>query len=129
MGDLGRSLLWWKQVFLVFYDTVGLAQPAYYRFMMISIAFLRSLVLTSVLSFIAPVLLIGCILAVLSLISQIPVIEAIAQVGAGQILEFLAVFGSGDVVEGLLVIGLTCGLVGALFDTYAFYRHQNLRDG
>jgi hypothetical protein len=26
-----------------------------------------------------------------------------------------------------VVIGLTCSFVGALFDTYAFYRYQNLR--
>jgi hypothetical protein len=95
--------------------------------MMTSIAFFRSLVLTTLLSFTAPVLLIGTALVGLSLVGRIPAIEPIAQAGASQILGFLAVFGSGDAVEGLLIIGLTCGVVGALFDTYAYYRHQNLR--
>ncbi|MGA7934109.1 MAG: hypothetical protein WCA35_11225 [Kovacikia sp.] len=114
---------------MVSYDTVNLAYPAYYRSMMISVSFLRSLILTSVLSFIAPVLLIGTVLCGLALIGQIPIIEPIAQTGSTQILRFLAVFGSGDAVEGLLIIGITCGIVGALFDTYAYYRHHNLRGG
>jgi hypothetical protein len=95
--------------------------------MMTSIAFLRSLVLTTLLSFTAPVLLIGTTLVGLSLVGRIPTVESIAQAGVNQILGFLTVFGSGDAVEGLLIIGLTCAVVGALFDAYAYYRHQNLR--
>jgi len=104
-----------------------MAQPAYYRLMMTAITFLRSLILTSVLSFIAPILLVGAILIGFSLISNIPFVETIAQTGVSHILRFLAVFGSGDALEGIFIIGLTCGVVGALFDTYAFYRHQNFR--
>lgn len=96
--------------------------------MLMSPAFIRSLLLTSTFSFASPIVLIGILLALLSAIEQVPVVAAIAQVGAAKLLQFLAVFGSGDSFQGALVIGLTCGLVGALFDAYAFYRHQNLRD-
>jgi len=79
------------------------------------------------LSFAAPVLLIGGVLIGLSLVGQIPYGEAIGQMGTQQIVKFLAVFGSGDTIQGAIVIGLTCSVVGALFDTYAFYRYQNFR--
>ncbi|SRR5579883_2248317 len=97
--------------------------------MLISPAFIRSLLLTSTFSFVLPIVLLGGVLALLSAAEQIPLIEAIAQGGATKLLQFLSVFGSGDPLQGILVIGLTCALVGGLFDTYAFYRHQNLRDG
>lgn len=89
--------------------------------------FLRSLLLTTILSFTAPILLVGTALTSFSLLSYIPQLEAATQLSIGQVLQFLAVFGNGCPLEGLLVIGLTCGLVGAMFDTYAFYRYQNLR--
>lgn len=96
--------------------------------MMISQSFLRSLLLASTFSFAAPLGLIGGIWLLLSITKQIPFVEAVSQAGAEKLLEFLAVFGSGDAVQGALVIGLTCGVVGALFDTYAFYRQHHLRD-
>ncbi|WP_421658264.1 hypothetical protein [Leptothermofonsia sp. ETS-13] len=91
--------------------------------------FLRSLLLTGALSFAAPIVLIGTVLISFYVVGQVPFIDAFSQAGVTQILNFLAVFGNGDAVEGMLIIGLTCSLVGALFDTYAFYRHQNLRGG
>lgn len=90
--------------------------------------FLRSLLLTSVLSFVAPILLLGGVLVSLSLIGYIPGLEGSTQLITEQILQFLATFGSGNPFQGLVVIGLTCSLVGALFDTYAFYRYQGLRN-
>ena len=90
--------------------------------------FLRSLLLTIILSFVAPMLLVGVALVSLSLIGYIPGLETMGEVIADQILQFLATFGSGNAFQGLAVIGLTCSLVGALFDTYAFYRYQILRD-
>ena len=96
--------------------------------MLMSPAFIRSLLLTSTFSFASPVVLIGLTLGLLSAIAQVPGVAAIADLAAAKLLQFLAVFGSGDAFQGALVIGLTCGVVGALFDTYAFYRHQNLRD-
>lgn len=90
--------------------------------------FLRSLVLTIIFSFVAPMLLVGLALVSLSLIGYIPGLQGMGQAIADQILQFLATFGSRNPLRGLVVIGLTCSLVGALFDTYAFYRYQILRD-
>jgi len=89
--------------------------------------FLRSMLLTIVLSFLAPILLFGGTLIGLVLVSYIPGLEAVAQSVAKQIQQFLAIFGSGNSFQGLGVIGITCSLVGALFDAYTFYRYQSLR--
>ena len=89
--------------------------------------FFRSLLLTSILSFVAPILLIGGTLAGLSSIGYIPGLGIICHSGAESIWKFLAVFGSGCPIQGLLTIGMTCAFVGAMFDTYAFYRYQTLR--
>lgn len=96
--------------------------------MLMSPAFIRSLLLTSTFSFALPIVLVGIVLVLLSAVERVPILAAIAQPGAEKLLQFLAVFGSGDAFQGALVIGLTCGLVGALFDAYAFYSHQNWRD-
>jgi len=90
-------------------------------------SFLRSVLLTVVLSFVAPMLLLGGVIASFSLMGYIHGLEATARSITGQIWQFLATFGSGNPFQGLVVIGLTCSLVGALFDTYAFYRYQSLR--
>lgn len=89
---------------------------------------LRSLVLTILLSFIAPIVLVITLLATASVISFIPGMEAIGQTGTAQLLLFLTVFGTGSALQGLTTIGVTCSLVGALFDAYAFYRYQSLSD-
>jgi hypothetical protein len=89
--------------------------------------FLRSLLLTSVFSFIAPVLLIGAVWSCFDLISYLPCLQAVGHFGAEQILKFLATFGNGRPIEGFLVIGITFSLVGVLFDTYAL--SQNSRGG
>lgn len=95
--------------------------------MSISPNLLRSILLTIALSFVAPVLLFGALLVSLSLIGHIPLLEAIASSMTKQILHFLATFGSYNPFRGLIVIGITCSLVGALFDIYTFYRYQSLR--
>jgi hypothetical protein len=82
--------------------------------------FLRSVLLASLLSFVAPLLLIGVGLTGCSLIGFLPVFQGIGHSGEYQILQFLATFGSGCPLEGFLVIGTTFALVGALFDTYAY---------
>ncbi|MEB3182056.1 MAG: hypothetical protein VKL59_23925 [Nostocaceae cyanobacterium] len=90
--------------------------------------FLRSLLLTIIFSFIAPMLLFGGLIVTLSLIGYIPGLQTITETIGSQIVEFLATFGSGTPRRGIFVISLTCSFVGALFDTYAFYKYQNLRD-
>jgi H+/gluconate symporter-like permease len=88
---------------------------------------LRSILLASIFGFTAPVLTVGSIWGSLMLLSGVPSLAVLSPL-AMAIGSFLAVFGSGDAIWGLLVIGLVCSLVGVLFDTYTFYRHQNSRD-
>ena len=86
--------------------------------------FLRSVLLTSLLSFVAPLVLIGVGLTSLSLIRFVPALQGVGRSGEDLILQFLATFGSGYPLQGLFAIALTFGLVGALFDTYASYQHS-----
>ncbi|NEO33717.1 MAG: hypothetical protein F6K36_25505 [Symploca sp. SIO3C6] len=81
--------------------------------------FVRSLLLTIFFSFVAPIVLMIILLATFSVIGYIPGVATIGHVSAAQLLKFLAIFGQGCPFEGAIVIGLTCSLVGALFDTYA----------
>ena len=90
-------------------------------------SFVRSLLLTTILSFSTPVVVVGMMLTVLSLIAYLPGINAIAQTSSSLILQFLAVFGSGCPWSGVCIIGLACSFVGGLFDTYAFYSYQTPR--
>lgn len=91
-------------------------------------SYLRSLLLTIIFSFITPMLLIGGALVGVFLIGHIPGLQAMSQAIAEHILQFLATFGSHNPWRGIVVICLTCSLVGALFDTYTFYRYQHLRN-
>ena len=89
--------------------------------------FLRSLLLTIIFSFVAPMLLVGGGLFLLPLIGYFPGLQELTEAIATQIMHFLATFGSGTPLRGLFVISLTCSFVGALFDMYAYYRCQILR--
>jgi len=84
-------------------------------------AFLQSLLVTSTLSFMLPIVLISALVVVLFLIMQIPIAQSVGEVMVNQVLQVLKVFGTGSAIEGALVIAVTCSLVGILFDTYAFY--------
>jgi len=89
--------------------------------------FLRSLVLTTIFSFLVPVFLVGGMLLILSLFRYIPGLQGMISDVSIQILHFLATFGSGSSLNGLFTISLTCGFVGGLFDIYVYYRYQILR--
>lgn len=89
--------------------------------------FLRSLLLTIIFSFVAPMFLVGAGLLLLSLLGNIPALQELTEAIATQIILFLVTFGSGTPLRGLFVISLTCSFVGALFDMYAYYRCQILR--
>ncbi|AFY36010.1 hypothetical protein [Calothrix sp. PCC 7507] len=89
--------------------------------------FLRSLLLTVIFSFVAPLFLVGGFLLILSLIGNLPGLQDVTEAIATQIMHFLATFGSGSPLHGIFVISLTCSFVGALFDVYAYYRCQILR--
>lgn len=88
---------------------------------------LRSLLLTSLLSFAVPTLTLAGGLVIAEAIAHLPGLTNLGQAAVKQLLQFLATFGSGHPLQGAVVIGLTCSLVGVLFDAYALYRYQNLR--
>lgn len=85
-----------------------------------TLSYLRSLLLASLLSFLAPIALIGGTIALLLLLGIVPELMPFGQACAAQILSFLETFGNGSAWEGTIVIGCTCGVVGALFNTYIF---------
>jgi hypothetical protein len=89
--------------------------------------FILSLLITIVLAFISPLLLVGGMLLFTVASSYLPGLQEVSQGIMMSILEFLATFGSGNSLTGLVVIALTFTLVGILFDTYAFYRYLILR--
>jgi hypothetical protein len=72
--------------------------------------------------------MLGTVLVVLSAIGYIPGIDILGQIGTEKLVKFLIVFGDGYPLQGLLTIGLTCALVGSLFDLFNFYRYQNIRN-
>jgi hypothetical protein len=86
----------------------------------ITISYLRSLLLAVLLSFIAPIALIGSAIVILLLIGSVPGFMFVGQACAAQLLYFLATFGNGSAWEGVIVIGCACAVVGGLFDTYIF---------
>ncbi|MFW9257836.1 hypothetical protein A4S05_33670 [Nostoc sp. KVJ20] len=89
--------------------------------------FLRSLLLTIIFSFVAPMFLVGGGLLFLFLMGHFPGLQELTEAIATEIIHFLATFGSGTPLRGLVVISLTCAFVGALFDMYVCYRYQILR--
>jgi hypothetical protein len=66
---------------------------------------LRSLILTVLLAFVVPLLMVGGVLGLLLGVSYIPGIAAFGQRGMESILHFLSVFGSGYPLLGMLTMG------------------------
>ena len=87
-----------------------------------------SLLVTALVSFTTPVVLVGIVLGVLSILSYIPALSLLGRCGAHQVLVFLSIFGNGYAFNGVVIIGLTCSFVGGLFDLSNFYRYQNYRN-
>ncbi|MDJ0728458.1 MAG: hypothetical protein QNJ33_00535 [Crocosphaera sp.] len=87
----------------------------------------RSLLLSVLLSFVTPVLFLGGILGALLAVSYIPGIAVLGEIGQELILSFLSTFGEGYPLQGMLTIGVTCGMVGGLFDIFNFYLYQGVR--
>ncbi|MEB3175654.1 MAG: hypothetical protein VKN60_10805 [Cyanobacteriota bacterium] len=88
---------------------------------------LRSLVLTTFFSFTAPILLLCALLWGLWLLSWVPWLTSLGEMGVSQLLQILTVFGAGSPWPGLLVIGATCSLVGGFFDLFNFCLYQDGR--
>lgn len=87
----------------------------------------RSLLLSVLLSFVTPVLLLTGVLGTLLAASYVPGIALLGKLGESQILSFLSIFGDGYPIQGVFIIGLTCGMVGGLFDVFNFYLYQDIR--
>ncbi len=87
----------------------------------------RSLLLTALLSFLTPLLLLGVGLVSLLGVSYIPGVAELGQLGTAQLLTFLSIFGDGYPIQGMLTIGITCSTVAGLFDVFNFYLYQDLR--
>lgn len=88
---------------------------------------LRSLILTAILTFLAPLLVLGVLLLPLMLLERLHGLEAISHYCTTQIVYFLETFGSGNALQGALTISLVCSMVGMLFDSYALYRQEKLK--
>lgn len=86
----------------------------------LTISYLQSLFLASFLSFLAPITLIGSLIAIPLLFGAVPGFTVFGQACTTQMLSFLQTFGNGNALEGTIVIGCSCAVVGALFDTYNF---------
>ncbi len=91
-------------------------------------SFRPKLALTIVFSFVAPIFLVSGLLVSFSLIGHLPGLAAFSAAMSQGIAQFLAAFGSGNSWRGIAIIGLACSFVGALFDTYTFYRYRKLRN-
>lgn len=83
---------------------------------------LSSVMVTVVISFTFPVMLVVSLLIISLGISYLPGLESIGEVGLNQLLTFLEIFGAGSVWRGVLIIGLTLALVAGWFDIYTLYR-------
>jgi hypothetical protein len=90
-------------------------------------SYLKSLFFSTLVSFISPLLFLGGALLTLLLLGWVPGLEGLSQWGLSWGLAVLDTFGAGNPLEGLIVIGSSCACVGALFDTYIFYRQQSFR--
>jgi hypothetical protein len=90
--------------------------------------FVLSLVLTTIICFTVPIIVLGAILGICSIASYLPGLMGFGKQGAIIILEFLAIFGNGKPFNGVMVLGLTISIAGVLLDLLNFYRYHSLRD-
>jgi hypothetical protein len=86
---------------------------------------LGSLLLSTLLAFATPILLVGTLLVAFGGASYIPGIAWFAQGAQTGVVEFLRIFGGGYPLQGMFAIGLTCGMVGGAFDFFNFYLYQS----
>ncbi len=85
---------------------------------------LSCLLLTTFVSFVAPIVAIGTILGVIYAVGSIPGCAAVGHIGIDLILGFLAVFGEGLPIDGIITIALAWAFVGALFELFSFCIYQ-----
>lgn len=85
----------------------------------------RSLLLSTVVSFVTPVILLVGALGLLYTVGYIPGFSEITEAVTGQIWLFLAIFGGGCPLNGIFTIGFVFALVGSLFDLFNFSIHRS----
>jgi hypothetical protein len=90
--------------------------------------FAHSLLLAIAASAVAPLLLLTIACLGCQLFTYLPWIGVVGAWFNQGIGSFLMDFGNGSPVQGMLTISLVCGLVGGLFDTYAFYSFPSHRE-
>jgi hypothetical protein len=90
-------------------------------------SFAHSLLLAIAVSFLAPVMMLAIACSGMQLWTYLPVVGGIGAAVNQGIAGFLTIFGNGSPVQGMFTISIACAVVGALFDTYAFYRFPNHR--
>ncbi|MFN9176204.1 MAG: hypothetical protein ACK58N_17310 [Synechocystis sp.] len=81
----------------------------------------RSLLLTLLLSFTLPIILLVALLTGLGILGYLPWVDTIGQFGQSQLIQFLMIFGDGAMWPGLLIIAATCSLVAGFFDLFNFW--------
>jgi hypothetical protein len=109
--------------FLVVLPCVTHDNPSY---MSVFSSLLRSVVLTSIISFVAATGLIGLVTGIILSVGYVPGLSSFSALGLHQVATILIIFGSGNPLVGLVLIGLVCSLVAVLFDVYTSYRNQTL---
>ncbi|ERN40309.1 hypothetical protein KR51_00032550 [Rubidibacter lacunae KORDI 51-2] len=85
---------------------------------------IKSVLLTVLLSFTVPTTAIALALAAMAGARYVPGFEPAGQAGFWRLEAFLAIFGSGCPFWGLLTIGTTGGFVGGLFGLFNGYRDR-----
>jgi hypothetical protein len=83
---------------------------------------------STVFSFVTPVIIVAGTLAMLHTAGYIPGFSWITQIGTSQIWGFLAVFGSGCPLQGMFTIGIAFAVVGSLFDLFNFSLYQGVKN-
>lgn len=88
---------------------------------------LSSFVVTVIISFALPVMLVLGLLMIALGLSYLPGLESFGAITLNQLLGFLSIFGAGSVFRGVIVIGLTLALVAGWFDIYTLYRFYQFK--
>ncbi|MGK7930959.1 MAG: hypothetical protein AB4041_05940 [Microcystaceae cyanobacterium] len=87
----------------------------------------RSLLLSILLSFATPCVLIIFVCVIFLSLTCVPNIAYIGWDGIESIQAFLVIFGSGYPLQGMVIIAMACSTVGGLFDLYNFYLYQGVK--
>lgn len=94
--------------------------------MNILFSFITSLLLTTLVSFAAPIIIIIVLFAFLTVASHVSFMGIYADECYRQLWSFLMMFGEGSGTNGILTISVVAGIAGLLFESLNFYRFQIL---